>query len=194
MRLQPLGHGGGVPVGEQGQGPPTGEIQQERAVGMTSVQGEIIHAEDLWREHGRPGGAADHAQQRVPTPPKASLPAEPHPGRPTEGQADGEQVSRQSPGASCPGCREAGQAFRKDAARAEEVMAEELPDAEPPGDLVSTPREIGERPGVITMHMACRDIAPRASDCHPCRRDQQSDLSMHVVEVPGVQAERDDLT
>jgi hypothetical protein len=35
MGLKPLRHGGGLPGGQQGQGPPPREVQQERAVGVT---------------------------------------------------------------------------------------------------------------------------------------------------------------
>ena len=170
----------------QGQGPLACEIQQERAIGMTASQGEIVHAEDLWGDNSRTGSAADYPQPCVPAPPKSSLPAEPHPSCPTESEADGEQVCRQPASAPCPRCREAGQSFRKDAAGAAGVAAEELVDAEPPGDLIATPREIGERPGITTIDMACRDLACRASGCRLCGRDQEGDLGVHIVEVPGV--------
>ena len=62
MGLQPLGHGRGFPVGEQGQGPPPGEVQQERAIGVTLPQREIVHAEDLRGADRGAGGAADHPQ------------------------------------------------------------------------------------------------------------------------------------
>ena len=48
MGLQPLGHGRGFPIGEQGQGPPPFQVQQEGAIGVTLPQREIVHAEDLW--------------------------------------------------------------------------------------------------------------------------------------------------
>jgi hypothetical protein len=35
MRLQPLGHGGGLPIGEQGERSPAFEITHERAIGVT---------------------------------------------------------------------------------------------------------------------------------------------------------------
>jgi hypothetical protein len=34
-RLQPLGHGSGFPIGEQGKGSPAFEITHERAIGVT---------------------------------------------------------------------------------------------------------------------------------------------------------------
>lgn len=45
MRLQPVRDRGGLSVGEEGEGPPPGEVQQERAVGVTGPQREIVHAE-----------------------------------------------------------------------------------------------------------------------------------------------------
>ena len=56
MGLQPLGHGRGLPIGEQGQGPPPFEVQQERAIGVTLPQREIIDAEDLWGSSSRGRG------------------------------------------------------------------------------------------------------------------------------------------
>ena len=80
------GHGRGFPVGEQGQGPPPFEVQQEGAIGMTLPQREIVHAEDLWGDHRGAGGAADHPQEGVPTDREAEVPAQPHPSRPTRGR------------------------------------------------------------------------------------------------------------
>jgi hypothetical protein len=60
MRLQPLRHGGRLPVGKEGQGPTPCEVQQERALGMARAQGEIVHAEDVWGNHRGAWGVADH--------------------------------------------------------------------------------------------------------------------------------------
>ena len=95
MGLQPLGHGRGFPVGEEGQGPPPFEVQQEGAIGVTLPQREIIHAEDLRGADRGAGGAADHPQQGVATDREAEGPAQPHPGRPTQGEADGEEAGHQ---------------------------------------------------------------------------------------------------
>jgi hypothetical protein len=35
MRLKPLGHGGNLPIREQGEGSPSCEITHERAIGVT---------------------------------------------------------------------------------------------------------------------------------------------------------------
>jgi hypothetical protein len=56
MCLKPPGHRRGFPVGEQGQGPPPGEVEQEGAIGMALAQGELVHAEDLWGADRRVGG------------------------------------------------------------------------------------------------------------------------------------------
>ena len=55
---------------------------------------------------------------------------------------------------------------------------------------IATPREIGQRPGVMTMDMPGWDIAPRASGCRLCGRDQEGDLGVRLVDLPGVQLER----
>jgi hypothetical protein len=44
MRLQPMGDGTGLSIGEQGERPP-GEVQQERAVRVALAQGKLVHAE-----------------------------------------------------------------------------------------------------------------------------------------------------
>lgn len=70
------------------------------------------------------------------------------------------------------------------------MAPEDLADAEPPGDSVTTPREIDERPGVATVHMPGRGLAPRAAGGRLWGRDLQSALPARVVEMPGVQWER----
>jgi hypothetical protein len=60
MGFKPLGDGAGLSIGEQGQGPPPFQVQQERTVGVTLPQGEIIDAEDPWGGHRGAGGAPDH--------------------------------------------------------------------------------------------------------------------------------------
>ena len=63
--------------------------------------------------------------------------------------------------------------------------------AELPGDLVVTPREIGARPGVTTVHRPGWGMAPRAAGCHVCGRDQEGNRRVRVIEGPGIQVERD---
>jgi hypothetical protein len=67
MCPQPLGDGRGFPIGEEGQGPPPREVQQEGAIGVTLPKREIVHAEDLRRDHRGAGGPADHPQEGIPT-------------------------------------------------------------------------------------------------------------------------------
>ena len=65
-RLPPLGDGGGLPIGEQGQRAPSCEVQQERAIGMTPSPGAIIHAAALGGDNRGAWGAADHPYAGVP--------------------------------------------------------------------------------------------------------------------------------
>jgi hypothetical protein len=190
MRLLPGYDGGGLSVGEQGQEPPLFQVQQDRARGMTRPQRDIVHAEDLRGNHGGAGGAADHPQPRVATHQAAEVPTEPHPGRPTQGEAHGQETCRQPPGPPSPRRREARQSFSNDVAWACGTATEELMDAEPPRHPVTTPREIGQRPGVATVNLPGGGIARRASGCRLCRGEQEGDLGVPFVEVPGVQVER----
>jgi hypothetical protein len=118
------------------------------------------------------------------------VPAEPNPGCPTQGQADGKEPCRQPQGPPCPRRREARPSLGEDAAWAGRMAAEHSANAELPCDPVATPWEIGERPGVMAMDTPCRDIAPRAAGCCLCGRDQEGDLRVCVVDVPGVQLEQ----
>jgi hypothetical protein len=157
---------------------------------MTPSQGELIHAEDAWGSHRRAGGAPDHPHEGVPTDEEAERLAQPHPSRPPEREANGEEACRQPQGPPRPGDHKAGQSLGEDAAWALPIGAEQLADAKLPRHPVATPREIGQRPGIMTVDMPGRDITARASGLCLCGRDQQGDLGVHFVDVPGVQLER----
>jgi hypothetical protein len=166
------------------------EVQQERAVSVALAQGEIIHAEHLWGDHRRAGGTTDHPQQGVPTHREAERLAQPCPRNSPERETDSEEACCQPSCVPRPRCYNAGQSLGEDPTGTRPIAAEELADAEPPRDPLATPRQIGQRPGVTAVDMPGRGIAPRASGCHVCRRDEQRDLGVHVVEVPGMQLQR----
>jgi hypothetical protein len=73
MRLKPLCHGGGLPIGKQGKGPPPCEVQQAGAIGMTLPPRTIVHAEDLWGDNGGTQGVRRITRSRV-----LRLPASPN--------------------------------------------------------------------------------------------------------------------
>jgi hypothetical protein len=163
MGLKPLRHGRGFPVGEEGQGPPPGEVQQESARGVALPQGEIVHADDWRRADRRVGRAADDAQPRVATHRASEMPAEPHPGRPTQRQADGAEAGRQPPCPPGPRACHTRQSLGEEATCAGGLAAEELTDAARPCDPVATPREIGQRPSVAAVDIPRWNMAPWAS-------------------------------
>ena len=138
---------------------------------MASSQGDIIPAEHLWGDHGGTGGAADHPSSGVTADDEASRLTQSNPSRPTERQTHGEEVCRQPQGPPRPRCGNARPSLGQDAAWADDVAAERLADVERPRDPVATPREIGQPPGVATVDMPCRDIAPWAAGFHWCGRD-----------------------
>jgi hypothetical protein len=91
--------------------------------------------------------------------------AQPRASCPSEGEAQGEKACRKPQRSPRPGRHEAGQALGEDAAAALRIGAEEFTDAKLPGEGIATPREIGERPGVLTMNAPCRDVTSRAAGC-----------------------------
>jgi hypothetical protein len=118
------------------------------------------------------------------------VPAEPRPGRPTQGEAHGEEACRQPQSPPCPGRYKSRQALGEDAAWACWIAAEQFADAEPPGDPVATQWEIGQRPGVATVDMPGRGIAPRASGFRLCGSDQKDDLGLGFINAPGLELKR----
>jgi hypothetical protein len=121
------------------------------------------------------------------------LSAQPNSGRPTQGEASGEEVCCQPQGPPRPRACDTRQSFSKDVARACGMTPEELPDPELPCHPVATPREIGERPGVMTMDISGGEITPRASGVRLCRRDQEDDLGLGFIDAPGSELKRDGL-
>jgi hypothetical protein len=186
LRLKPRGDGAGLPVGEHGQGPPPFQIHPEGAVGMTPSQGAIVDAEDPWGSRHGAGGAPAHPHEGVPADREAERLAPPPPSRPTEREADGEAARRQPQGPPRPGRHKAGQALGEEAARALPIGAGERAGAKLPGDGRATPWTIGARPGVVTVNLPGRSIAPRAAGCRVSRGAEEGDLGVRVVAVPGL--------
>jgi hypothetical protein len=139
----------------------------------------------------RAGRATDHPQQGVPTDGEAKSLAQSRSSRPPEREAHGEEACRQSQRPPRPGCHNTRQSLGEDTAGADDVAAEQLTDTKPPHDLGATPRQVGQRPEVVTMDVPGRDIAPRAAGFRLCGRDQEGDLRARFVEVPGIEVERD---
>jgi hypothetical protein len=157
---------------------------------MILPQRELVHAENLWGGDHRPGGAADHPQPCVATHRQAEVPAQPHPGRPTEGEAQGQKACGQPQGPPRPRHDDPGQSFREDAAGAGRMAAEELADTEPPRDPIVTPREIGKRPAVTTIGVPSGGLTGWASGGCLGGRDREDDLGLRFINAPGVQLER----
>ena len=126
----------------------------------------------------------------VPAGDEAELLAQPRPGRPTQGEAHGQEAGRQSQRPPRPGRHQPRQSLREDAARAVRIAAEQFADAEPPGDAVATPREIGQRPSVAAVDMPSRGIAPGATGFRLRGRDQESDLGLGFITAPGLELQR----
>jgi hypothetical protein len=166
------------------------EVQQERAVSVALAQGEIIHAEHLWGDHRRAGGTTDHPQQGVPTHREAERLAQPCPRNSPERETDGEEACCQPSCVPRPRCYNAGQSLGEDPTGTRPIAAEELADAEPPRDPLATPRQIGQRPGVATVDVPGRDVAPCASGSRLCGRDQEGDLGLGFIDTPGIELKR----
>jgi hypothetical protein len=124
---------------------------------------------------------------------ESEVPAQPHPGCSTHGEAHGQEAGRQSQRPPRPRACHPRPSLGEDATGAGGLAAEELPDAEPPGNAVATPRQIGQRSGIMAVDGLGWDITGRAPGFHLCGRDQERDAGMRVVEVPGIKSERESL-
>ena len=186
MRLTPLRHGLGFPVGEESQGLPPFQGHEAGARGRALPQREVVHAEALRGDDRRAGGATAQPQRGVPTPRATSRRAQAHPRRPAARERHGEEARRQPPRASRPRRHKARQSLGENATWALRIRAEELTDAKLPGDGLATPGAIGERPGVMTRGTPCRDVTSRAAGFGWCGREAEGDPGVHVVEGPGV--------
>jgi hypothetical protein len=189
-RLKPRGDSRDFPVGQQGQRPPPCQVHQEGARGMTPSQGDLLDAEDPWGGHHGAGGAPDHPSEGVPADEEASRLAQPHPRRPPEREAEGEDAWRQSSGAPGPGRHPAGPSRGEEAAWALPRGAEPLADATRPRHPGATPREISQRPGIMPVDRPGRAITARAAGFRWGGREQAGELGVPFVEVPGVQVAR----
>jgi len=65
MGFQPCRHGLRVAVGQPVDGTVALQIDDDRAVALTTPPGPVVDADDAWRRHRRQGSRPDQAQQRV---------------------------------------------------------------------------------------------------------------------------------
>ena len=94
---QPLRQGLGLPIGQQGDRLPAFQIDQHGPRGLACSQGDIVHAQDLWRAVARERQATDHAEEGLAAERASQAPTETHAGRPAQREPDGEQPGGQAP-------------------------------------------------------------------------------------------------
>jgi hypothetical protein len=70
------------------------------------------------------------------------------------------------------------------------MTTEELPDPEPPRHPVTTPREIGQRPGVATMDVPGWGLTGRAPSCRLGGHNEEGNQVLRFIDMPGVEVKR----
>lgn len=151
MFAQPGDERAGLAVREQRHGTALLQVHQHRAIGVSLAQRPIVHAQHRWcgvRWYGYP---PDQAQQGVPARDQSHAAAEAHTGCSTERQVQRRKPIGQPRCLACLERRDAGQAFGKDTTLAPDIVAEEFSYAEPDGNGVFAPGQVGQGALVLAV-------------------------------------------
>ncbi len=152
MPLQPVGHGGGLAVGQQVDDLATFQIAQDRAVALTAPPGPIIDAEHARCAVCLRGSATSHeAQQRVGADRQAEAPRQACAGFTAERETEVVLEVAEAVSAACAGLSNAGEALGEDTARAMWLRATPSPRLDRDDDAPALPREIGQGAGVARV-------------------------------------------
>ena len=188
MLPQPLRERRRLAVGQQRYRPPSLQVDQHRAVGMTLAQRPVVDAEDQGCHLHWQGRCPDQPQQRVARGRHAQPPAQTSTSRPTEGKAGHGQPLGQPSRPACPGCDHPRQPLREDPPRAADMVAEQPTHTQPQPDRVAAPGQIRQGAAIAAVHASGRHVAKRAIDrCLP-RGQGQGDLGLGLIEIAGIEA------
>ena len=190
MGLEPLRHGIGRALREEGHGLATLQIHQDRAIGMPFAQGKIVHPEHPGRGEDRPRQPAQHAQEGVAAYHQVPRVAEAHPSLPTQRHAEGDQALGEPQRASGPGSGDGGHPFGEDMPRAAAMTTKPLADAELEAHTILRPGQIGQDASIATVDAARRCGTGRTGHAGLRRRHEQSELCCRVIDRPRLEAQR----
>jgi hypothetical protein len=157
MGPQPVGHRGGVAVGQQVDGPAGGHVDQDGAVHAPAAQREVVHAQ---HRDGlgpiRVGQRPEQPQQRGTPRRKPEPGGQPGSGTACQRQADSDQELAQRRAVSRVRDGQARDLLGERAARAGRVVAEEPADPQQHDHGLAADRGIGQAPLVAAVHSVCR--------------------------------------
>src|SRR5438132_12969957 len=159
MLPEPLRHGVGGAIREEGHGLTAFQIDQHRAIDLAFPQAKIIDTEHSGGGACRDGLPAKQAQQGVPAYREAPALAQMYSGLTPKGHAERDEALGEPQGAPRPGGGHGGQAFREDPATAVTIAAEPLADAQLETHAIVCPRQIGQGPFVTAVDTPRRDGA-----------------------------------
>ena len=149
MPLQPVGHGGGLAVGQQVDDLASFQIAQDRAVALTAPPGPIIDAEHSRCALCLRGSATSHeAQQRVGADRQAEAPRQACAGFTAERETEVVLEVAEAVSAACAGLGNAGEALGEDTARAMWLRATPSPGLDRDDDAPALPGKVGQGAGV----------------------------------------------
>jgi hypothetical protein len=189
MLPEPLRHGLGRPIREQGDRLVALQVHEDGAIGVPFPQGEIVHPEHPGRGHSGQRQLPEQAQEGVPAHHHVPLVAKLHPGGAPQGHAEGAQALGQPQGAPGPGSRHRGQAFGEDTATAGTIAAKPLADAQLQGHAILCPGQVRQGAPIITMDASRWRGAQRTGGAGLRRLHAQGDLGRGGVDVTRLKAQ-----
>jgi hypothetical protein len=190
MLPEPLRHGVGRAIRQQGHGLAAFQINEDGAIGLAFAQGEIVYPQHAGRGERRSRLPTEQAQQSISTHGQGKLLAEVHPRRATQSEPHSTQMLGQPQRAPRPRGGHRGQAFGKDTARAVAIAAKPLAHPQLEAHTVLRPGQIREGAFVVTMDTLRRERTERTGHAGLPRADAQGDLCRGVIDGTRREAQR----
>jgi hypothetical protein len=159
---QPRREGVGGPIRQEIQGSVGADVDDDRAVDVSSAQREVVHAQDLRGPDRWVGQGADQPQHAVPADGHREFVGEAGAGAPGQRQSDRLQRHLQQPGPSGPWGRQPGHLLGERPSRTTVVVAEEPADPQHDRDRPTADGRIGQVAAVAAVHPGGEQPAPGA--------------------------------
>ncbi len=166
--LQPGGDLVGVAVGQQIEGPPLLQINDDGAEAATATPGELVHAHGAGLPDGGQRRRADQAEERRPAGGQPEGDRQAGTGRPAERQADPLERVAQPVGPPRVTVHELRQLLGEDTLRVGGNLAEESAHPQPEPDRRPAPGEVSDRAVIATVDPP-RAAPTRGARCGPAR-------------------------